>query len=46
MIRRLNYTGRRKIPRESIHVTLYRDGGVDEFDAVIRAAPQGLSQSY
>jgi hypothetical protein len=36
MIRRLNYTGRRKIPRELIRISLYRNGGVDEFDAFIR----------
>ncbi len=38
MIRRLNYTGRRKIPRENIHITLFRNNGVEEFDAVIRTA--------
>lgn len=38
MIRRLNYTGRRKIPRENIHITLFRNNGVDEFDAVICTA--------
>jgi hypothetical protein len=36
MIRRLNYTGRRKIPRDLIRISLYRNGGVDEFDAFIR----------
>lgn len=39
MIRRLNYTGRRKIPRENIHIALFRNNGVDEFDAVIRLLP-------
>jgi len=38
MIRRLNYTGRRKFPRENIHITLFRNNGVDEFDAVIKTA--------
>ena len=45
MIRRLNYTGRRKIPRDNIHVTLYRNGGVDEFDAVIRTADLELPET-
>lgn len=36
MIRRLNYTGRRKIPREFIRISLYRNGSVSEFDAFIR----------
>jgi hypothetical protein len=36
MIRRLNYTGRRKIPRESVRISLYRNGSVGEFDAFIR----------
>ena len=34
MIRRLNYTGRRKIPRDLVRISLYRNGGVDEFDVV------------
>lgn len=38
MIRRLNYTGRRKILRENIHITLFRHDGVDEFEAIIRTA--------
>jgi hypothetical protein len=42
MIRRINYTGRRKIPRENIHITLFRANGVDEFDAVIRLAGLGF----
>ena len=45
MIRRLNYTGRRKIPRENIHITLFRNNGVDEFDAVIRLADLELPDS-
>lgn len=42
MIRRLNYTGRRKIPRENIHITLFRNSGVEEFDAVIRTGDLDL----
>lgn len=45
MIRRLNYTGRRKIPREHINITLFRNGGVEEFDAVIRTANLGLPET-
>ena len=45
MIRRLNYTGRRKLPRENIHLTLYRNGAVDEFDALIRTAGLELAKS-
>jgi hypothetical protein len=45
MIRRLNYTGRRKIPRENINITLFRNGGVEEFDAVIRTVALGLPET-
>jgi hypothetical protein len=45
MIRRLNYTGRRKIPRENLHITLFRNNGVDEFDAAIRLAGLELPAS-
>jgi hypothetical protein len=38
MIRRLNYTGRRKIPRENIQISLYRNSGGEEFDAVIHVS--------
>ena len=33
MIRRLNYTGRRRIPRENIRIAIYRSGDTEEFDA-------------
>ena len=46
MIRRLNYTGRRKIPRENINITLFRNGGVEEFDAIIRTSDLGLGFSF
>jgi hypothetical protein len=36
MIRRLNYTGRKRIPRENIRIGVFRAGEVDEFDAVVR----------
>jgi hypothetical protein len=45
MIRRLNYTGRRKIPRENIHITLFRTNGEDEFDAAIRLADLELPET-
>jgi hypothetical protein len=45
MIRRLNYTGRRKIPRENIRIALFRNNGVDEFDAVITTAGLDLPDS-
>jgi hypothetical protein len=45
MIRRLNYTGRRKFPRENIRVTLFRNGGLEEFVAVIKTAGLQLPDS-
>jgi hypothetical protein len=36
MIRRLNYTGRKRIPRENLRIGIFRSGDVDEFDAVVR----------
>lgn len=40
MIRRLNYTGRRRIPRENIRIAIYRNGDTEEFDA--RVSCDGL----
>ncbi len=42
MIRRLNYTGRRRIPRENIRIAIYRNGEIEEFDARITCAGLGL----
>jgi hypothetical protein len=42
MIRRLNYTGRRRIPRENIRVAIYRNGDIEEFEAAVRCAGLGL----
>jgi hypothetical protein len=38
MIRRLNYTGRRRIPRENIRIAIYRNGDTEEFDARVSCA--------
>jgi hypothetical protein len=38
MIRRLNYTGRRRIPRENIRIAIYRNGDAEEFDARVSCA--------
>ena len=38
MIRRINYTGRRRIPREAIRIAIYRNGDDEEFEAVVRCA--------
>ena len=42
MIRRLNYTGRRRIPRENIRIAIYRNGDMEEFDAAVRSVGLGL----
>ena len=44
MIRRLNYTGRRRIPRESIRIATYRNGETEEFDARVSCAGLGLPE--
>lgn len=36
MIRRLNYTGRRKLSRDRIHISLFRSADGEEFDAIIK----------
>lgn len=45
MIRRLNYTGRRRIPRENIRIAIYRNGDTEEFDARVSCAGLGLPDS-
>ena len=42
MIRRFNYTGRKKIPRDSIHITVLKGLEGREFEANIRAADLDL----
>lgn len=45
MIRRLNYTGRRRIPRENIRIAIYRNGEIEEFDARVSCGGLGLPES-
>lgn len=45
MIRRLNYTGRRRIPRENIRIAVYRNGDLEEFEARVNCAGLGLPDS-
>lgn len=45
MIRRLNYTGRRKIPRDRIHISLFRTAGLEEFDAVLKVQDLDLPET-
>jgi len=45
MIRRLNYTGRHRIPRANIRIAIYRNGDVEEFDALVRCGGLGLPDS-
>lgn len=42
MIRRLNYTGRKNIPRTKFHITVLNTPGGREFEATLRLADTGL----
>lgn len=42
MIRRLNYTGRRRIPRENVRIAIYRNGEMEEFDARVSCGGLGI----